>query len=336
MSDTAKSEIVKQESRVSLRSFAAGSIAGGFGTVVGYPMDTLKVLSQTGRGTTGLGLRDLFSGMSVPILTTGFIQAVNLGLFENIRRSIQSFQGLSPTVPASLGVITLSGATAGVCVSVLTCPLQRVKVLQQFAAKGHPGGPQKHESWLSTARRAGGIRGLYVGLPMQVACEAGRGFYLATYFGCLRYMTPYFVAAGGDQGRGDNASPPVSCRVVAGGVAGVVNWSIIYPFDVVKSVMQSRIPEPPSIASLDVPKTASKLETATNGGEAGALSRCPRNNASPTAWDCAKALYREGGVRRLYKGLGVTLIRAAPVAGVVLPTYDIALEGIGRLAPGLE
>ena len=31
---------------------------------------------------------------------------------------------------------------------------------------------------------------------------------------------------------------------------------------------------------------------------------------------------REGGVRAFHRGIGPTLLRAAPVAGVVLPVYD--------------
>ena len=39
-------------------------------------------------------------------------------------------------------------------------------------------------------------------------------------------------------------------------------------------------------------------------------------------WDCAVQSYRAGGVASLYQGLGFTLVRAVPVASVILPTYD--------------
>lgn len=37
--------------------------------------------------------------------------------------------------------------------------------------------------------------------------------------------------------------------------------------------------------------------------------------------DCLKKSYKDG---RLYTGLGFTLVRAVPVASVILPTYDAA------------
>jgi hypothetical protein len=40
-------------------------------------------------------------------------------------------------------------------------------------------------------------------------------------------------------------------------------------------------------------------------------------------WDCAVKTFREGGVRAFFKGLGFSMVRAAPVASVVLPTFDM-------------
>lgn len=36
----------------------------------------------------------------------------------------------------------------------------------------------------------------------------------------------------------------------------------------------------------------------------------------------ARATFAEGGVLAFYRGISMTLLRAAPVAGVVLPVYD--------------
>ena len=35
--------------------------------------------------------------------------------------------------------------------------------------------------------------------------------------------------------------------------------------------------------------------------------------------------YANGGLRGFYRGIGFTLLRAAPVAGVVLPVYDTGM-----------
>ena len=44
----------------------------------------------------------------------------------------------------------------------------------------------------------------------------------------------------------------------------------------------------------------------------------------------AVRLYRSGGARAFYRGIGATLLRAGPVAGVLLPVNDLALEALSR------
>ena len=69
-------------------SFAAGSIAGAIGQLIGHPLDTLKVFAQTNARPEALSLRVLYRGAAMPIATSGAVQALNLGIFENARRWI--------------------------------------------------------------------------------------------------------------------------------------------------------------------------------------------------------------------------------------------------------
>jgi solute carrier family 25 carnitine/acylcarnitine transporter 20/29 len=84
---------------------------------------------------------------------------------------------------------------------------------------------------------------------------------------------------------------PLYQRIVAGALAGISGWLVIYPLDVIKSRLQ-----------------------------ADALS--PGLNKYASMTDCFRVSYRQGGVRSLYSGLGFTLLRAVPVASVILPCYD--------------
>ena len=47
--------------------------------------------------------------------------------------------------------------------------------------------------------------------------------------------------------------------------------------------------------------------------------------ASEGVVGCARRLVREGGVGRLYRGYGYTLVRAGPVAGILLPCFEVVL-----------
>jgi hypothetical protein len=39
---------------------------------------------------------------------------------------------------------------------------------------------------------------------------------------------------------------------------------------------------------------------------------------------------REGGVQRLYRGWLLTILRAGPVAGIILPSFEIVLPWLER------
>ena len=110
-------------------SFAAGSIAGAIGQLIGHPLDTLKVFAQTNARPEALSLRVLYRGAAMPIATAGAVQALNLGLFENARRCI------SRARPEAGPLLRdgLAGSIAGLSITAFTCPLSRIKVLQQTA-----------------------------------------------------------------------------------------------------------------------------------------------------------------------------------------------------------
>jgi solute carrier family 25 carnitine/acylcarnitine transporter 20/29 len=77
-------------------------------------------------------------------------------------------------------------------------------------------------------------------------------------------------------------------RVVCGATSGVVAWTSIYPLDVMRSRLFS------------------------GNGEHGIVS-------------AFKVMQKE---KAMFRGLGFTLVRAAPVAGVVLTCYDLVLDRI--------
>ena len=93
---------------------------------------------------------------------------------------------------------------------------------------------------------------------------------------------------------------PLWARAVAGAGANVVTWSVMYPVDVVRSVQQSTPARPArsSTAAVQPPQSA---------------------------WACARSLLAEAGIARFYHGFGFTILRAGPVAGIILPIFDVVL-----------
>lgn len=85
-------------------------------------------------------------------------------------------------------------------------------------------------------------------------------------------------------------------KIISAGVAGCASWFVIYPCDVLKSRMQ-----------LDFEGERFK-----------------------NVFTCLLDTWRQGGIKGLYRGIGFTLIRAAPVAATVLPIYDSLTEFLDK------
>mmetsp|Transcript_564 Transcript_564/g.1150 ORF Transcript_564/g.1150 Transcript_564/m.1150 type:complete len:398 (+) Transcript_564:252-1445(+) len=334
-----------QTSGLTSMSFVAGCISGTIGTAVGFPLDSLKVRLQAQGAPPLTSILSLFRGIGIPVATAGVIQSLNLGLYENFRRSLHQGAAVSVTEPTPLHLIGAAGSLAGVCIAPVTCPTQRIKIVQQLQ------GGQLLPTTLSLWREGT----LFRGFGINLLFEATRGVYMITYVSMKRELARFLddtpprhsaddcvsqtrreaqlhteasaVSACGDcidprdcTGNGDNCGAsgvleartvaasiderplPLWARVVAGAAANMVAWAIIYPLDVVKTVQQSAMPK-------------------------GAGGR-----RDQSFLHCARELWLQGGIARFYKGVGYTLVRAGPVAGILLPLFDVSLAALERVA----
>jgi len=80
---------------------------------------------------------------------------------------------------------------------------------------------------------------------------------------------------------------------IAGGLTGALTWAIVYPFDVIKTQIQT--------APVNTPKHERTIAVVT-----------------------AKII-KEHGWQRLFRGLSVTCLRAFPVNGIIFPVYEYTL-----------
>ncbi|GFS26825.1 solute carrier family 25 member 45 [Elysia marginata] len=88
--------------------------------------------------------------------------------------------------------------------------------------------------------------------------------------------------------------PAQVTNFIGGGVAGVLSWLIIMPFDVVKSKIQAD----------------------------------PAGNIYKGFWDCTRQLYSTGGAKVFFLGFVPMAVRAFPVNAVTLMVYS---EVLGHL-----
>lgn len=171
----------------------------------------------------------------------------------------------------------LAGAFAGIVNSPLSGPIEHVRIRLQTQPHGKG---QLYNGPLDCIRKLsaheGVFKGLYRGQLVTVMREAqAYGFWFLTY--------EYLMNA--DARRNKIRREEISTPKVAlyGGLAGEVLWISSYPFDVVKSKMQSD-------------GFGSSMRYASMS-------------------DCFRQTWRTAGVMGFWKGIGPTLLRAMPVSG---------------------
>lgn len=220
-----------------------------------------------------------YKGTLTPLIGIGACVSVQFGAFNYARRLFEeSNLHANPSKPATLGYgqFYTAGAFAGVTNSVLSTPIEHVRIRLQTQPHGKDrfySGPIDCMKKLSA--HEGVLRGLYRGQAVTILREA-------TAYGTWFLTYEYLMNA--DMKRNHIDRKQISTPKVAfyGGLAGEALWIASYPFDVVKSKMQS-----------DGFGNEQKFKSMR---------------------DCFRQTMAKEGAMGFWKGIGPTLVRAMPVS----------------------
>ncbi|RVE71175.1 hypothetical protein OJAV_G00072180 [Oryzias javanicus] len=295
---------MRQEAKVSpLKNFVAGGVGGACLLLVGHPLDTIKVILQTQTRTapsalySGVfdcfyhivvrqGMAGLYRGMGAPLACVAPMMAISFLSFGLGKRLQQS----DPRTTLSHSQVFLSGCLAGTFTTVVVAPGERIKCLLQVQSRS---GESKYAGPLDCGfqlYKAGGIQGVYRGTVLTLIRDVpSTGLYILTYEYLKSALTP--VGQSGSQ----ISTPSI---LLAGGVAGILNWTVALPADVLKS----------------------NFQTAPDGRYGG-------------LWDVLRTLLREEGPPGLYKGFGAVLLRAFPANAACFLGFEVALKALDMAAP---
>ncbi|XP_068613442.1 solute carrier family 25 member 47-A-like [Brachionichthys hirsutus] len=283
-----------------IADFVSGSLAGACGVAVAYPLDTVKVRIQTQKRFSGIlqcaaatfskeGVHGFFKGMSIPVTTISFASSVLFGTYRNCLQCLSQARGAGCGPNTKLEVF-LSGLVGGVVqVSVLS-PGDMVKVRLQCQTESRRSrscttsmpkpkyrGPIH---CLLSIIKEDGIKGLYRGaFPLML--RDGPSF--ATYFMTYTTICEWLRDA-------DKNKPNWSHVMLAGGVSGMVAWTIATPMDVIKARMQ-----------MDGARGTRQFKGFCH---------------------CVTETVRVEGVGVFFRSLGINCIRAFPTNMVVFLTYE--------------
>jgi hypothetical protein len=184
-----------------MSEFLAGCVSGCIQSVLGHPLDTIKVLAQTSNKKRGIrqpnniSVKTLYRGVSYPtamnMLTSGVIFDTNSRLHESYKSHYKS------------GFIT----------GLFTAPMMYFfdtgKIYHQtFVKNGNANTKQKIQ--LFPYKQF--LKGNGLGATFGRECLATSA-YMGVYFDLVERTSPLY----------------------AGGIAGLASWVVSYPIDVIKS-----------------------------------------------------------------------------------------------------
>lgn len=285
-------------------------ISGGFGGIctvlAGHPLDTIKVRLQTmpkvvanqaplyegtwdcARKTVQReGLKGLYKGMTAPLAGVAPIFALSFFGFGVGKRLIQRNDE-----ELSLPQLFSAGAFSGVFTTSIMAPGERIKCLLQIQ-QGHEkpkySGPT---DVVKKLYREGGMRSIYKGTVATLLRDIpASGMYFMTY----EYLQKVLKKVGGE-----STEMGLLKTIFAGGMAGIFNWAVGMPADVIKS----------------------RLQTAPEGTYRG-------------VGHAFSVLLREEGPAALYKGVTPVMLRAFPANAACFLGFEASMSILNVFVPNL-
>ncbi|EPQ56195.1 mitochondrial carrier [Gloeophyllum trabeum ATCC 11539] len=276
---------------------------------VGYPFDTVKVRFQnpeiahryrsTFNAITTIVREErvlgLYKGITSPLASCAFMN----GLVFSSYRFFMKVQLADANAVPSLTQITLAGIGSGIVSSIITTPTELIKIHQQNTLGKTPSARQVA---LDIFRKHG-VRGLYRGITATAIRDCGYGAYFFGYEATCRYFSRTPPTAIPSTGHPEAPILTWPVLLLAGAVAGIAGWVATFPFDVVKTRVQSTFGEP-----IAAPSAAAETRLTPN----------PYRNILSTIIHS----YRTEGLSVFFRGLAPTLIRAIPVNMVTFATFE--------------
>jgi len=241
----------------------------------------------------------LYRGISAPLVGAA-LETSSLFFWERVGRESLLAAGLyQREKPLPLTALWLTGAISGAFTSLVLTPVELVKCKIQVPA--HAAGDvtgvirtaPRPLSVIKEVWRHQGISGFWNGQLGTLIRETGG---CAAWFGSKETTTMLF------RQWNDRSSPPALSaspelsplplwqQAVAGASAGMAYNFLFFPADTIKSRMQT----------VSVSSTAPRVKF----------------------WDEGVAIWRQYGLKGLYRGCGITVARSAPSSAFIFIIFD--------------
>jgi solute carrier family 25 carnitine/acylcarnitine transporter 20/29 len=278
----------------------SGAVGGIAQVLIGQPFDIVKVRLQTTSNYSGAadcatqilkkeGPSAFYKGTLTPLIGIGACVSVQFGAYNYARRAFEA-QNTAAGKSMSYGQYYAAGAFAGLANTFLSSPIEHIRIRLQTQPHGAGrlyAGPIDCISKLASSPSV--AKGLYRGTSVTLIREAQA---YGSWFLAFEYMM------NSDAARNNVQRKEIPTWKIAGygALAGEALWLSSYPFDVVKSKMQ------------------------TDGfGE---------KQRYKSMRDAFAQTFRQEGLGGFWRGIGPTLLRAAPVSAGTFATVELTMKAL--------
>ncbi|CAO3627981.1 unnamed protein product [Cunninghamella blakesleeana] len=245
----------------------------------------------------------MFKGVLAPVMGLAGLNAI---LFVSYGGILRYLQPNVETVP-SLTQVYIAGCGAGMACFLFSTPSDLIKIKAQMSKIDKSSWEVSKEVFYRN-----GIKGFYQGGWITLIRDApSYGIYFWVYEGMKRYL----------EIEKESNSQQAWRYLLAGGLAGTISWTSIYPLDVVKSRLQMQmIPTTTKITNQQLPTSSS-----INNDIRNTLQPLNQKPHYTSIKDCVVRSYQSDGIRVFFRGLLPTVLRGFPVNAVTFWVYEVVM-----------
>ncbi|KAF7193652.1 Mitochondrial carnitine carrier [Pseudocercospora fuligena] len=300
-------EETAKKSFQSLRDFVAGGVGGVCAVVVGHPFDLVKVRLQTAEKGVYTGamdvvrktiaregpVRGLYAGVSAPLVGVTPMFAVNFWAYGVGKQLVDSFSTVE-NGQYTVSQVCFAGFFSAIPMTAITAPFERVKIILQIQGQKQlaPGEKPKYSGGMDVVRQLYKTGGIKSVYRGSFMTLARDGPGSAAYFATYEIIKRNLTPK--DPVTGKPGQLSLTAVMAAGGAAGVAMWTAVFPVDTIKSRLQS-------------------AETRES------ISQCVGN------------LYRNGGIKAFFPGLGPAMARAVPANAATFLGVELAHQAMNKV-----
>lgn len=269
-----------------LQEEAVGGLAAGIvGTVIGFPLDTVKTRLQTSHAASeGMlstartlvrteGVLSLYKGLLPPLISLSILNTVNFASYSYFHQLLNGTRNWDLRN-------ALAGGICGPMSSVVSTVENLVKTQMQVDNVGRRQFLGSIDC-LRQLTAQHGVAVLYTGHVVNTVRETA---FISTYFFMYEGLRHEFLTHGPIQQNHKIIVP------LAGGLSGAISWAVSFPLDCVRAGVQGS-----------------------------------RMDQRRSAVSVVRELLETKGVRGLYAGVAPSIARAFLVSGSRFSAYEFAL-----------